>query len=287
MSKGSHNKKRNVGIIFEQLTKYMSKAVLEKDYVKARITLRIIRECFKPGSQLYREFRLFNALVKTRVPREALANRILEDARNASRKFDGNKLRHEKSALIKKINHTLDDSNFYNQRIKEYRSYATIQTLLNDWRLREHADIARVVKYENDVINWLLAEGTTSGSVTPDYDNKDINVLTLKIMNEKFNKKYGESLNEEQKGIIKQYVFETSLNDPAKIEKYNTLKKLAVDEIREFALTCKNEVLNEKVGNVIKKIENFQVKRIDDATVSRLLTISSLKQELLENQSEC
>jgi hypothetical protein len=286
MNKGSHNKKRNVGIIFEQLTKYMSKAVLEKDYRKAKQILQIIRECFKPGTELYREFRLFNALIKTRVPREGLATRILEDARNASRNFNANKLRHEKSGLIKKINCTLDDSTFYNQRIKEYRDYATIQTLLNDWRKNEKADIARVVKYENEVTNWLLSETVHSLLHDEECGTENINALTVKIMNEKFNKKYGDSLNKEQQDIVKQYVFDTDLNSPVKIEKYDELKKQAIKEIQEYSKTCNNDVLNEKIENVIKKINNFQVKQIDDVTVSRLLTISSLKQELLENQCE-
>ena len=46
MSK-SHNKKRNVGIVFEQLVKYASKAIVENDQEKASKVLKITNKYFK------------------------------------------------------------------------------------------------------------------------------------------------------------------------------------------------------------------------------------------------
>tara|TARA_Y100000310_G_C20617842_1_gene781613 strand:- start:44 stop:892 length:849 start_codon:yes stop_codon:yes gene_type:complete len=280
-NKRSHNKKRNVGIIFEQLTKYLSTALIDKNQIKVQKVLKIIKDNLKSGTELYKEFRLFNALVKTRVPRENLANRILEDAKNASRNFDSKKLRHEKSMLIKEINHSLNDPSFYSQRIDEYRNYATIQTLLNDWRRLEDPNLMRIVKYENEVINWLLSEDIVP--VESSHLSNDVDALTLKIMGEKFNQKYGKKLNKEQREIVKSYVFSCQNEDAQFLKEYIFIKENALNELTDFVSKCDNEVLNEKIDKVIERINNFELKKINDVTVSQLLTISKLKEELLEN----
>ena len=104
MSK-SHNKKRNIGLIYEQLVSYVSQALVEGKKSDADNALKIIGRNFKKGSELYREFRLFNALVKTYVKSDALATRILSEAKAAAQDHDAKKLRAEKSQLIKEINH--------------------------------------------------------------------------------------------------------------------------------------------------------------------------------------
>ena len=68
--------------------------------------------------------------MKTSVPSSALAARILSEAKKAAQDHDAKKLRSEKSNLIREINHNLvEGSSLYSRKIKDYRTYATIQTL--------------------------------------------------------------------------------------------------------------------------------------------------------------
>ena len=155
MSK-SHNKKRNVGIIYEQLINYISQTLVEGKKKETDTAIEIIRKNFRPGTELYKEFRLFNALVKTHVASESLATRILSEAKRAAQDHDSKKLRSEKSQLIREINNNLcEGSNLYSRRIENYTTYATIQTLLNDWRSKEVQDISRVALYESKIHGWL------------------------------------------------------------------------------------------------------------------------------------
>jgi len=280
-----HNKKRNVGIIYEQLLRTMSAALVEGNNKKYKTVLALVKTHFAPGTQLYREFRLFNALVKTNVDKESLATRILGEAKTAAQEFDKNQLRKEKAALIKDINHTINDMSFYSQRVDEYRSYATIQTLLNDWRSPEPSDIGRVANYENQVCNRLLAE--KNDSPLSEHQNENISNLTVKIMTEKFNAKYGQRLNDEQRGLIKEYVFSTARGDTKKFKGYlNELKCSLLAEIDIFSERCDNAVLNEKMGVVRGSIDSLAIGSVDDTTVSRFLLVSQLKRELLEGESE-
>jgi hypothetical protein len=280
----THNKKRNVGIIYEQLLRYISKSLVDGDEEKARLTSDILKKHFHKESQLYREFRLFNALVKTTVESESLANRILDEAKKAAITFDPYQLRKEKAALIKEINYEISDTSFYAQRVGDYRSYATIQTLLNDWRKGTSADLSRIAKYEGSVNNWLLTEKKDDDISC--HKNEDVNSLTVKIMTEKFNKKYGSTLNSDQTNLIKEYVFSLSTGKTEEFKEYlSYLKRLALHELSSFSKTCENDILNEKINIVHKNITSLMTNEINDETISRFLLVSGLKDELTENEN--
>ena len=275
MSK-QHNKKRNIGIIYEQLLLSLAEAIVEKNNEKVSTIKDIISRNFKPGSELYKEFRLFNALIKTSINSESLATRILEEAKKASRNFDRNKLEIEKSHLIKDINYKINDTSFYTQRINEYKSYATIQTLLNDWR-SDNSNLERVVEYESKVHNILLTEKIQSQEKpTPEIDR-----LTVKIMREKFNKKYKSFLNEEQINIIKSYIFHEE--DISK--KLSSIKENSIKELSLYKNRCTNDILLEKIDRIIENVKNLNESTINDDNVSKFLLLSKLKNEI-KDESE-
>ena len=284
MSK-SHNKKRNVGIIYEQLLRTMAHALIADEAEKYRTTLGIIRKHFAPDTQLYREFRLFNALVKTTVDKESLAIRILAEAKTAALGFDRDQLRKEKAALIKDINYSLSDPEFYRQRINEYREYATIQTLLNDWRSNSSTNLSRIADYENKVCNSLLTEKEDVNlSVLKD---EDISGLTVKLMTEKFNSRYGQQLNDNQQTLIKEYVFSAERGDTTEFKAYlSELKKTLLEDLQVFSKTCSNQILNEKMDRVNGAVLSLDTNIINDDTVSRFLLVSQLKSEIMESEDE-
>jgi len=281
----THNKKRNVGIIYEQLLRNISQSLVEGNEEKAQVVTQILTNNFKPGTQLYREFRLFNSLIKTTVDSDALAVRILGEAKKAALEFDSNQLRKEKASLIKEINHTLDDQAFYSQRIKDYRSYATIQTLLNDWRKDSPANIGRVASYESKVCGWLREEKQVDDISV--HRNDDVDSLTVKIMTEKFNKKYHNSLNDEQAEIIKEYIFALKQKSYASLTEYlSDIKDATLAEVDTYALSCNNVVLNEKMDVIKRNVESLDPKEVNDNSISRFLLVSALKTELLENEND-
>jgi len=284
MSK-SHNKKRNVGIIYEQLLRTMAEALISDETEKYQTTLKIIRTHFAPETQLYREFRLFNALVKTTVDKESLATRILQEAKVAALGFDRDQLRKEKAALIKDINYSLSDPGFYSQRINEYREYATIQTLLNDWRSSSPTNLSRVADYENKVCNFLLTEkNDQSLSVLRD-DN--VSGLTVRLMTEKFNSRYGQQLNDDQQMLIREYVFSTQRGETAQFRGYlNELKQTLTEELEIFSKACDNQILNEKMDRVSSAVTSLDTSSINDDTVTRFLLVSQLKSEIMEGDDE-
>ena len=142
----SHNKKRNIGLLYEFLIKTISNALVENDKQKSAKALKIIKQSFKPGTELYKEFRLINSLMRTTVSSEAVAASIMSEAKMAARTHDVNLLDHQKSILIRNINHQLRDENFYDQYVNEYKMFATLQSLINNWR-NPGSDLQKTAEY--------------------------------------------------------------------------------------------------------------------------------------------
>ena len=77
---------------------------------------------------------LIRSLVHTRVSDVSLSRRIVSESKSACIGHNAAKLSTEKSSLIRDINHNLNSDNFYDQFISEYKVFATVQALLNEWR---------------------------------------------------------------------------------------------------------------------------------------------------------
>ena len=184
----THNKKRNVGVIYEVLIKYIAECMVEKRDSDRKVASRIVRKYFSQGTEIFKEYRLFKSLTETTVSTPSVAGSILIEAKRASRSFNNQKLKKEKSNLIREINYQLDSKKLYGIRVQNYRLYATIQTALNEWRKDVPDDIQKLAEYENKITSWLVAE---KASTDPCFDEKkDVDSFVVRIMAEKFNDRY-------------------------------------------------------------------------------------------------
>ena len=126
----SHQKKRNTVLVYEFLVRYISKSLVEGEQKKSSTALRIIKKHFKPGTLLYKEFRLINSLMKMNGISEHSAASIIQEAKKEARKYNTKDLDREKSLLIRSINHGLNEKMFYDQNIEDYTMLASTQTLI-------------------------------------------------------------------------------------------------------------------------------------------------------------
>jgi len=285
MSK-SHNKKRNTALLYEFLIRTISSALVEGDKKKSSTALKILRRYYKPGTQLYKEFRLFNALVKTTVSSDSVASTILSEARSAVGSIDLDTLDREKSLLIRNINHMIKDENFYDQPIAEYRLFATIQTLLNEWRKPSGtADIVSLATYENQLREWLLSEKKKEDHTLID-ESPGTTRLLMKVMMKKLNEKYSASLNDDQREIIKAYAFSTANEDQTTIKKkLGEVRSGLLESIDTYMVQKQeNEFMVSKLRDTKSRILSESLDVVDDSTVSKFMLYSTLRQELNEGE---
>lgn len=279
----NHNKKRNVGIIYELLVRAISAYLVEGDKAKAQKALNILTNHYNRNTELFKEFRLFNALSKTTIKEAAIVATILSESRAAVKRFDQRKLDKEKSILIKEINHALVDDMFYRRNVPNYRIYATIQTLLNEWSLGDKSNLAETVVIESRLAEWLTSDKLEEVQQT-DSVNHDVDALVVKIMNEKFNQKYDDRLTQSQKELINEYVFSLENDGGTSIKcKALEIKRNAINQINEIQSSEQNQILQEKIQIVKNKIMQLDIaESIDDEKLSKLMTLTQLIQEARE-----
>lgn len=270
-----HNKKRNIGIIYEQIIQYICKKSMEKDENIPEVGIKIIKESFRKGTQLNKEYKLFKALANTRGVSSPLANSIIFEAKKAcNNMFDSKKLEKEKSVLIKKLNYEFGKGKIFEENIQNYKLYATIQTLLNEWRDPKNASFDLTTKYEIKLHESL----TKPLNVEPAKKELKVDSLTYKLMNEIFNKKYSQLLNDTQNKLLCYY----SANDKDSLtESFAELKSNTNNLLEDYMKSCDNNILKEKYKKIHNQISNLSIEDTTKESLQKYLLLAKLKEEIL------
>lgn len=275
-----HNKKRNVGIIYELLVNHITRSIIEGDNLSAKKATKIIEKRFCKGTEIYKEFRLFNALANSTVSDTHIVASILSEAKRAARNINKQKLEEEKSALIRDINYTISKKDFFYQTIPNYRSMGSIQIALNEWR-KDSPDLGLLIEFEKKIGENLLSEKIqiTSEDIEKDINASQSDKLVFKLMTEKINQKYSH-LSREEREIISHYAF-YGTQDEDYLKKYlYEKKKSAINLLEDFEDRENNTILIEKVDKVRDAINMLNENEIDDQSIVKFLTITKLIQEL-------
>jgi hypothetical protein len=276
-----HNKKRNIGIMYELLLMNISSNLVEGSKGKANKSLRIIEKRFNNKTELYKEFRLFNALIKTHTSSERVALQIINEAKDAVRRYDKEKIDREKSRLIRDINYIVNDSSFYHRKVENYRAYGTVQQLFNEWAKGDQSNLKLVLDLEDKVIRMLLEEKVESNKTEIDPNLTD--KLVVNLMTEKLNSRYSSNLNEEQKQIVQKYSLYCTENHHGDMRKYlSQLKESTVNAMRNYKVETDSEFTRSKIDNVISKVNQLNTGAINDDLVSKFMVVSNLKEQILK-----
>lgn len=281
----SHNKKRNTGLLYEFLIKTISSSLVENDKQRSAKALRIIKQSFKPGTELYREFRLINSLIKTTVSSEAVAASIISEAKNAARSIDFEALDRQKSILIKNINHQLQDENFYDQHVKEYKIFATVQGLVNGWRAKD-VDLQRLAEYEDQLVKWLTSHKDEESPQKINENSVGTNRLVLKVMMKKLSEKYDGNLTPDQKSLIKAYAFSTANDDAGTMtKKMQEIREKLLESIESYVSSEDSSLyLHERLMSIKEKLTEG-VTKVDDSSISEYMLYAKLVEELTSGGS--
>ena len=94
-----HNKKRNVGLVFDQLSRLLSESLIKGDTETSKKCSKIIAEHFRKGTALHDEMRLFRSLSGVTIKNDALLLRVLDESRSAAKSIDSNQLSKEKNKV--------------------------------------------------------------------------------------------------------------------------------------------------------------------------------------------
>jgi len=275
MSKKSHNKKRNVGIIYEQLVLRLSKALVEDDKKTFRDTRQIIKKYFKKGTELYKEHKLVNSLADFQTEQTSVIPTILEETKKATWRINDRRLDREKSRLIRDINETFGKS-FYSTRVGNYRDLATIDLLLNEYRKGSDNDHAKLLEYSDKVTKILTRK--KAQTVVEEMKTPEVNSLVVKIMREKFSKTYSKNLSNDQINLVNEWVLNGSSD--ALVSEMKATKKMCLDVLKKYRETCSNDFISGNLSEVYSNVSETVFEDINESHVIKAMTMHEIINEL-------
>ena len=281
----NHNKKRNATLLYEFLVIKIAKQLIEDN--SNSIPLDLLKKYFRPGTELFKELRLMQALLDTTVSSESLASSIIQEAKSAVKSHDAQRLDKEKSFLLKEINHKINDQYFFDQPILDYKMHATVQLLLNEWRLSSVNDMAQLIKLESTLHSWLLTDKQEKKPSALIEGSLGMNRLLVKTMTKKLNDKYKNVLLFEQKELLRTYMLYMKNNNKDLV--LNVVKEIqdkALASIDGYLLEEKKDHVVSKLNAVKQQIMSENMDIVDDLLVSKFMAYVKLVNEIRESRAK-
>ncbi|MDA9112026.1 hypothetical protein N9J42_00935 [bacterium] len=277
-----HSKYRNTGLIFELLVKQIAADTLNREQSPA---VSILKEFYASKNSLAKEYKLYDLVTKSKGVSQKRAEAIVSTITEVSRKLNQDALKNQKYKLISEIKKHYDLDEFFSIQVRDYKALASMYCLLEAQNNEELVDPKYLVDNKVTLLEHLTDKSQNSNDVKDTlieeyskYD-KDLKLLTFKILLEKFNNTYKDLL-PEQKNILKEFI--TSVNSKKRLHNIvnEELKKINL-EVKKLTSKVTDEVVKiklEEVARSIKAVKNTE--KIDDTHLVNLMQFYDLVNEL-------
>ena len=268
-----HNKKRNTAFLYESLVKELTKAVVRQEETKKKTIITLIKESFKKGSPLNEDLDLYKSILenKDKMTKD-FTDRFLVETKKDYSALDRKSIFNAQTKLISQINQQLGASVF-NNFVPNYKDIATVGSWFQD--SKSNAKSRLII--ETNVKSLLVP------SAKEEKEMKHIDNLTYKTFVGKFNDTYKNSLKENQKSLLTNYI--TSFSDNGLglksfiNEEVGSLKLQLSQKLSEGKDTI-GEKRHEKLSKVSVILEDFTKRPLDESMVKKLFFIQDLMGEL-------
>ena len=261
-----HNKKRNTAFLYESLVKELTKSVVRQMSERKIKIVEIIKESFYAGSPLHGDLLLYKSILenKDKMTKE-FTERFLEETKKDYNKNDRKAVFNAQTKLISKINQQLG-SGVFNNFVSNYKDIATVGSWFQD--TKRDAKTRLIIETK---VKSLLAPTKQENSKMKHIDN-----LTYKTFVKKFNDTYKNSLKENQKNLLTNYIVSFSDNGLGLKSFVNEEISSLKQKLKEKSLTNKTD----KIQKVIEVLDNFKKSPLNEKMVIKLFYIQDLMEEL-------
>jgi hypothetical protein len=276
-----HSKYKNTGILFELLVRQITADTLKGGDSPA---IDLLKKYFVK-TELGREYKLYESVLKSKVLNEGRANMIVSTILEASQKFNKSTLRKQKYNLINEIKNHYVLENFFGSQIKNYKELAALYTLIEGYNSKEQIDSDQLVSSKITLLEHLTEKPVEIDVVKEDvfkefatYD-KDLRILTYRVLLEKFNEKY-EGLSDEQKQVLKEYINSVD-STPGLRDFYNSKINELKFSLNTEAKNIKDKAIQIKITEVAKLLNELsKTDKVGDSNLVDLLQYYELVKEI-------
>jgi hypothetical protein len=245
--------------------------------------VKILKKHFT-NTELGKEYSLYSAFVTSPKLSEARAEILISTILEQYKKLSHETLSQAKYNLIKEIKKNYNLEDFFKAKIENYKPYASVYTIFESQN-SPNSDTKQIILNKINLLEHITQDSIKDMQAPQSMvqelmnEDKEIRLLTYKLLVEKFNKKY-QGLSERQKAILKEYV--SSISDSANLRKFlNAKLKEIKQELIEQTQKVEDKVTKIKAEEVVKFIKPLKEGiAIKDETITGILQYCELIDEL-------
>lgn len=272
--KVKHNKKRNTAFLFETLVRELTRAVIRKDIDTKDDVTSILKEHFAAGTVLHKELSLYRSLYETKNLPRGTAERLLSEVKSQYSLLEKKNIFSEQGNVIRKMNKKLSKEVF-GTFVPSYKNLATVYQIFNG-----EVAPAKKILLEDNILSQMTEQPASDKDqpLAAQVDN-----LVIKNFINKFNTKYGGTIDESQSRLLQNYILSFTDNAVG-------LKSFLNEEITRLRQTLasgmkKEDIAQdpdmvEKSDKIINYLNEFKNQPFTKDSIAQILKIQSLVKEI-------
>ena len=248
-----HSKYKNTGILFELLVRQITADTLSGKDSKAT---HILKKYFVK-TELGREYKLYETITKHKNLTEGKAEVVINSVIESSKNLNRGALKRQKYNLIQEISKHYNLEEFFQTKLSNYKSYAALYTLVEIYNSELLSTPDQIISNKIAILEGLTTKPVSKKKVEDDlltefqsYD-KDLRILTYKVLLEKFNGKYA-SLNDNQKSVLKEFI--NSVDSTPKLREFYNTK---ITEIKATLTKQVKKVTDKAIQIKLNEVNNM------------------------------
>lgn len=277
----SHSKYKNTGILFELLVRQITADTLSGKDSKAT---HILKKFFVK-TELGKEYKLYETLLSKKHLSEAKADIVINTIIESSKQLNRKSLKRQKYNLINEISKHYNLDEFFKTKLPNYKAQAALYTLIEIYNSENLSNpdqiITNKVALLETLTNKTINENQVKDNLLEEFKSydKDLRILTYKVLLEKFNGKYAD-LNNNQKLVLKEFI--NSVDSTPTLRQFYNIK---INEIKKSLLELNKNVSDKAVNIKINEISKFLIElnktdKVGNDDLVNLLQYYELLEEL-------
>jgi len=267
-----HSKYKNTGLIFELLVKQIAADTLSR---KDSPAVKILKKFYTGNTSLVKEFKLYDFVLKNKGVGQRKAEAILSTIVELSRKIESSTLNKQKYELIKELKNHYNLEDFFSIKVESYKPLAALYCLLEAQNTQGLVDPQVFVDNKTTLLEHFSQvkqdANNTKDTLIEEYSkyDKDLRLLTYKILLEKFNNKY-DNLLPEQKNILKEFIISANSTTKLRTLVNEELTKVQT-QINKLKPKVEDQIVKIKLDEVSKSIS--PIKNTEKVTDNHLVSL--------------
>jgi hypothetical protein len=284
MKQIKHSKFRNTGFLFELLVRQVTSDILNN---RKGIAEGLLKKYFNSKTELSNELKLYQFIVSEKYNSENRAEKFVDAVIDSRAKLDEKKILKEKYNLIKEIKDNYSIDEFLRSQIPNYKVLASVYKIFEyKVNTEQNYDPKDFINTKYALVEHLTGKVNNTKTITESTiqtelkkEDEEIRLLTYNVLIENFNKKY-KNLNEQQKGLLKEYINSFTNSDNLKKYVVNEVKVL-VKDFKQIGSKITDKVTKIKLAETINQLSKIaSSSKIKDNHITSLIMCYELQKEL-------